>query len=162
MKIHLGSCRLVIVVGPFAIKIARNRLLQLLIKLIWMQFFKVVKVRFQKRYGERFLTATRNYLAKGFDENNNEWSYYCETFDPRVGRVINRLLWGCIVVQRAAVSVTKSELATDNPVRELVEMRQSDLRRTRQYGRIDGRVVVVDFGNSRTVALLYQSLNGQG
>ncbi|MFA6050409.1 MAG: hypothetical protein WC761_04405 [Candidatus Paceibacterota bacterium] len=148
-----GTTRLTFLFGKYAFKIMRVRPLY--------GFRKANKARKEGLLGKksfvRFLLGNALY---GLVVNRLEYQYYqSHKNDEKVMPTEKMFLWGIAILQlRGSRGITDEELRTilvRNPINMLA---QSDLTQAAQYclHPHTGRIVVVDFGDPRTISVLPQ------
>jgi hypothetical protein len=153
MKLILrGGTRIVILTKHRAYKIARIRPLRLFCRLLVLPFqAKRKHIGFAARYGP-FPVSLWNYVIIGLIANRNEFEYWQETRDPRVAPVIGKVLGGIVIWQTVGESVTLSELRRNDPFASFpVDARKEfhdDM--VHQYAKVNGQVVLIDFGENHT------------
>lgn len=81
----------------------------------------------------------RGSYRHGLAGNRRESAIWRRTRDPRLCPVVCRLLWGWVLVMRRAERV--GEVRNPPDVRDVTNDGGS-----RQFGELDGRVVLVDYG----------------
>ncbi len=147
-----GGTRIVILTKHSAIKIARFRILRLLGRLIVLPFQAQRKhAKFRERYGS-FPQCLWNYISIGLVANRNEYEYWQQTRDWRVGEIFKQSLKCGIIWQAAGHPVTLEELRREDPFSAVPERLRRDFRSNmeHQYAYIDGCVVLIDFGDAKT------------
>lgn len=157
MRIKCGSTRFVLLVGVYAIKIARVRPLRFLARALIMCFSKKRRKHFIFKYGDTFFQAIKNDVFAGLKANKNEYSYYTESSDCRVMPILQQFMYCCVIIQVRGTDITCSELARETPFckefvagDELYEIWEPD-----QFCRHPmGQLVLVDYGRSETISLL--------
>lgn len=148
MRVSWGFTRFVVLVGDYAVKIARPRPWQVLRRLIRHAIQGNVRARLTERYGSPFVGGLR-YLFLGVLANTIENTLWREVGESWMVPT----LWSCGIVniQKRGRPISLHELDTEHPFRsELVlmpeEMRE-DLSSVKNFCRLDGRVLLCDYGS---------------
>jgi len=158
MYINLrGRTRIVVLVGAYAFKIARIRLLSVIGRLLLLPFQRrKKKALFVIRYGA-FPIGIWNYIFMGFKANKNEYQYWLNTNDPRVVPVIGMFLSNFILIQKRGHCLDKDLLDKIHPFKGIPENLRNGVRlhEAHQYVFIQGRVLLADYGECDTIKALH-------
>lgn len=157
MQLRLGTTRAVLLVGPYAIKFIRIRPLFPFIRLlVWAKEGRLMRT-FRLRSSE-YGDPVRGYLATGpllgLIANLNEYRLYRRFPSGPFAQTFFSFL-GIINVQRRGSAVTDEELPRMLFGYRLEDMPDLDLRHV-NFCRIDGSVVLADYGNEKLNAYLLQ------
>lgn len=147
MQISRGYTRIVILAGPYAIKIARIRLL----KTVYLGVRSVVRVFRNKtqwrssdrRYPDGLLKTAWEHTFIGLYANRAEHAYWANTRDQRCVPIERRCFWGLVLWQSKAEPVSESEILA-SPLATLYRT-DGELCRVEQYGRFAGECRIIDY-----------------
>lgn len=155
-----GKTRIVVLTGNKAIKISRVRVFRLLVRTITFPLMsKNNHRRFYARYGTPFWRGALKYFVAGVYANWNEFEYYQTTSDPRVIPTRKSYLGGWIVIQDRGTSVSKDELAKQNPFKGLsVDSNFLEKDQPWQFCYLNGKILLADYGRKETREALQQTL----
>jgi hypothetical protein len=146
----MGTTRVVILFGSYAYKCARVRPLKTVLKCAVSCVSQKHKALLKEKYDKRILRAFWKYFWGGVYSNRAEYQYWRETNDSRCVPIIRMFLNGFIIVQLRADAVTLLELESC-PISYLLA--EKELTTAKQYGRIDGEYLVVDYAHWRMLAV---------
>jgi len=144
--IRIGGTRFVFMTESHAYKIARVRPLKFLVRLLKTCFSKSSRERYRLIYGFNF-SGHWHYVFAGYYANKREAGY--TVMDDRVSRVVKVLFRGLVVVQQRAEFITHHEKPAWMPI--------PGTRFPRDYGVLNSQVVLIDLGDSATIAALRSS-----
>lgn len=156
MRTYLGGTRVVILVGRYAVKIVRIRVLHALIKAVAFFISKDARRALLRRHGHAPVVAIGRSVFVGLLANRNEHRY-SRRFpdDPRVMRVYGRLFWGLVIIQERGFPVSHAEFAAECPLKHPLGDVVEYIRKDQYCRRVsDDRVVLVDFGNKAATDFL--------
>ncbi len=147
MFIKAGATRFVVFTPKYAIKIARIPIFLALISFIRSLHRKVrSKSPFRfSRIGVHASVLGRNMFGRGLQANRAEAAYWEKTKDANCIPVVKVLLWGWIIIQPRAQKVTRQDVLYSN----LCDRMMTDLefKNPKQFGRFDGRIVILDYAS---------------
>ena len=156
MRMTYGQTRFVILVGDKAIKIGRVKLLNLLIRWIFiLPFSKKRRDHYFTKYGKTIVEAIRNEWLQGLYANRREYSYYSRSKDPLVIPTTKIILTGWIIIQDRGNPITNQDLAHfPEPFRQ-ESITDGEMRSPSQYATTKkGKIVLVDYGRIQTIRTL--------
>ncbi len=152
-----GSTRVVLFTRKSAYKIARIRVLGVLVYLVLIPFFRKRRERFFAKYGPDLAGAILKYILAGVRGNRREFAYWQEYRDKRVMPTLHCYLGGLVVVQPIGLpfmgkGCQVKELAHEDPE----YLRNLDILNPEQYCRDPhtDNVLLVDYGKRVTVEAL--------
>ena len=163
-KIRWGTTRFVILVGPFAIKIARLRLLFYFCRLLLHMWNGEVKVRLAKRDTNTVKSGLK-YLSSGVRANLNEWEVWRKTHSPCLIPTMYSL-FGLVNVQRRGekrvgtidVFLFESSLIHSATYAKLKELEKSTGERLDLHSAnlcyYQGDVRLLDYGSAEALSTL--------
>lgn len=160
MRTYLGGTRFVILAGRYAVKVARIRVLHVVVKCCAFLVSKDARTALLRRHGHAPVAAAGKSMFVGLSANRNEHRY-SRRFpgDPRVMRVYGRLFWGLVIIQERGIPVSHAEFVAECPFECRPDVSVEYIRRDQYCRRAsDNRVVLVDFGNEEATDFLFLSV----
>ena len=154
MQIKYGATRIVVLLGNKAIKFGKIRLLRFFLRMMILPFSRYQRERFRTKYGTSFLDAAVNDILFGLLANRKEYNYYTSTRDARVIPTLSSFLWGLVIVQSRGQAVSNKDIEGLN----YIDLHPAELATPTQFCQHNGKVLLVDYGNTETVAVLTKSL----
>jgi hypothetical protein len=155
MQITCGATRWVILIGPWAVKIARIRPVQAFKRLGQYLLRGEVSNKLRK-YGPRPLAGGFNYFFAGVLCNRLEYWLWKQRPQSFMAPTYFSFL-GLVNIQARGLPVTPWELDQEHPfpalLREGSPMAAVELAAPVQFCRINGKILVVDYGGQETAEL---------
>lgn len=150
MKILWGSNRLVVLIGPWAIKIARFRFLRGLCRLVKYQQSKKVRQKIAAYHRNPIVGAIR-YISYGILSNLNERRLWKGTGHRFLVPTLYSFV-GLVNIQYRGEEITEEEFFASNPFVELLadwseSELLSELMAVKHFCRYNGRVSLFDYGS---------------
>ncbi|MEX0931207.1 MAG: hypothetical protein WDZ88_00490 [Candidatus Paceibacterota bacterium] len=153
MEVHLSGCsRIVVLIGPYAFKIARVRPLYWTYRLFFWATKGKINERLHTHHQSRWYGALK-YITKGIRANLTEYKTWKRFRDPNIFAPTLLCLFGVINIQRRgrpldiheylSVFYTSRSIFTEI-VRAYPDER--DLRKREHFCLIDGKPCLVDYG----------------
>jgi hypothetical protein len=142
-----GATRLVVFTPKYAIKIARIPIIS-----AFVGFLGSLKRKLRSKSRFRFVRAGlhasvlgQQMFGHGIRANRAEADYWNKTRDDKCIPVIKVILGGWIIIQPRAQKVTMHDVLCSN----LCDLMLTDLefRTPQQFGRFDGRIVILDYAS---------------
>jgi hypothetical protein len=150
MKIKIGKTRIVFLVGNFAVKIAKPRLLRLIFRLLFFPFTsKKSRQNYYETYGANFFSSSGKYLLLGFYANLNEFRYWKKYQDPYVIPVLGKYLLGWFIIQKRGIDVSNKNFVS--PLKKFDQNLSPETVGFWQYCYFQGKILLVDYGNISTI-----------
>lgn len=145
MKIRFGGTRVVIVTKHEAYKIARFCPFKTLSKIVMSVLVKKEFKRLTKKHKNKKLKIIIKSIFSGVLANRAEWRKWNESHSDEFIPVVSIYLQGLIIVQPRARRVTEDDILQSALCYRYVG--DLELSRAEQYGRFDGRVILVDYAH---------------
>lgn len=165
MRVTYGWTRFVILTETRAIKIARIRLLHILIQLFRKCREGTVRTKLLK-HGDSVISGgwrlfVRNYLLVGVIVNRQEARLWRERGQDIFVPTLRSYAWGLVNIQPRGEVVTAPELEREHPFRPLLSLAPldvaEDMSHPWNFARYQGKVCLIDYGSDGTFSLF----NGQ-
>lgn len=156
MHCRLGHTRFVLLWQDKAIKVGRIRPLRMLSRLLLLPLSKRYRDRFFKKYGRPLLQALVRDLCAGRYANQNEYAYWQSSRNPHVMPTTNSYLFGWVIIQNRGEPVTTEDVH-NLILRPLEAPSSCEMSTSTQFARDkNGRVLLVDYGNMKTITYLQE------
>ena len=160
MQIKKGSTRIVILLGNYAYKFTRIRLLHTAVWALYRLAFRDQRELFRSKFGKNIFVGLCKHLFIGVQQNRTEYAYYRETRDCRVMPTHRILFGGILIIQTRGAAVNRKTLIQNCPFEDTITGNPDlDLHQAKQYCLCqDGKVRAVDYGKRNTVVALRKTL----
>lgn len=158
LRFSWGTTRLVVLVGPVVIKVARIRLFRMIRRLVEHWVNCKVRVRLHA-FAENPFIAGLKYICAGTIANWSEYRLWQDS--PQSFFVPTIWSFGGIVnLQKRGASVSQAELNTSHPFKERLATMPEDLLRdltkAANFCRYEERICLFDYGGKETFAYFYR------
>lgn len=147
MRIAWGGSRFVVLTENYAFKFARFRPFRALKRLYQTFAKREVGTKLRRYHRSHPLIAGLKYLIAGAWANTIEQEVYEKTKHPALAPTYLSL-FGIVNVQRRGAPVSSEELAREHPFVHLarIPVLSVDMTKPENFCRIDGIVMLVDYG----------------
>ena len=143
-----GASRFVILVGPYAIKIARFRPFYFLWRIVYHFCMGKLMQKINQHRGDSFLKSTFRFIFMGIYANKLEYQLYKKGWRPELVPTIFSI-WGLVNLQMRGEPVSDDALRACNPFADLAKdpVYEGDLIRGVNFSRFGGDIRLHDYGN---------------
>jgi hypothetical protein len=155
MKICSGTTRFVILVGPYAIKIARIRIFHFAMRLIMHGRNGQVRERMEVNQDTSIMKAIVRRLLLGVQANLAEQQIYKERPQKHLMPTLFTIC-GLVNVQCRGIPVEEGELQAQNPFQHFVHIDAigQDLTKAANFSKLRGQIYLHDYGQPELRAYL--------
>lgn len=154
IECRLGQTRFVVLIGTRAYKIGRFRPFRFLARFLFFPFSKRRREHFRTKYGSLQWIALFNDVCAGLVANRSEFHFYMSRRDNRTIPSISTYFWGWLITQERSLQISDVELSRLKTHIALRCEHFPEARHPNQYGVYRGAVVLVDYADPQTHALL--------
>ena len=159
MRIKLGTNRFVILTMTKAIRIARIRPVRFILRMITFPFTsKSNHEQYYRKYGTSFLASIIRYIFFGIYANRFEYKYSNDyPTDDRIVHTEKLYAWGMIAIQTRGEEVSPETFKELNPFKKYITNRFQEVHGYWNFCMINGKLLLVDYGNFETCSFLKES-----
>lgn len=151
MKFGAGTSRIVVCVGPWAIKFARIRAIHWMIRIPKKILVSRCDISVEKIVDPTYTKSRLQHLFTGVVANLEEYWYWKQNPGLPLADTIFSF-FGLINIQLRGKPIAEAELSVC-PFREIAHT-DFDLQRAVHFGRVKGRIVLLDYGSKELNAAI--------
>ena len=158
IRISWGCTRIVIVIGPYALKIAKVQIERALRRIAYFAIlpYEQKQIMLRKKARGSYRLALLRVLRLGTLANRMEYRYYHNRGDTRVMPTYHIFFKGIIILQEGGDPITREEFQREHPLPCYADNKKIDLHHPGQFSRSrkTGRVLISDYGHPGTLKVL--------
>lgn len=149
MRFAYGATRIVLLIGPYAIKMPRPRPLRPFVRLIQLLGNRQVSIQL-RTYDENRIVGALKYLLAGLRANRREFQIaqkgLCEQY--QLCPVVRQIGWGLIIIQKRGEPLPSGMDLSSHPLwSEMVAEAKGEDAARKQYALFGAQPLLVDYAN---------------
>ncbi len=159
MRFAFGGSRFVVLIGPYAIKFARLRLIRAAYRLLFHLLHRQAFAKLRS-FGTTVTHGGVRYLLSGVIANRHEFRLWRQS--PQTYLVPTLFsFFGLVNIQVRGERISEAELSADHPfpilLQSMTEAGRGDMMRPVNFCRLNGHVMLVDYGSDECYRMFSRS-----